>query len=60
MYLFGKDNQISVTVRPGVEDPIGDAVGWIPDDVEEADYNNVTEPFRGSIFERLLRELPFA
>ena len=60
MPLFSKDNQISVTARPGVTDPIGDAVGWIPDGVEEADYSNVTEPYRGTVFERLLRKLPFA
>ena len=60
MTLFGKKNQIGVTARPGVEDQIGDALGWIPDGVEEADYSDVTEPFRGTVFERLLRELPFA
>ena len=60
MPLFGKNNQIGVTARPGVEDQIGDALGWIPDDVEEADYSDVTEPFRGTVFERLLRELPIA
>ena len=37
MPLFCKDNQISVTARPGVINPIGDAAGWIPDGVEEAD-----------------------
>ena len=60
MPLFGKDNQIGVTGRPGVKDPIGDAVGWIPDGVEEADYSDVSEPFRGTVFECLLHELPFA
>ena len=60
MPLFGKDNQIGVTACPSVEDPSGDAVGWIPDGVEEADYSNVTEPSWGTVFERLLRELPFA
>ena len=60
MPLLCKDNQISVTSRSGVKDLIGDAVGWIPDGVEEADLSNVTEPFRGTVFERLFRELPFA
>ena len=60
MPLFGRNNQIWVTARPGVEDQIGDALGWIPDGVEEADYSDVTEPFRDTVFERLLRELPFA
>ncbi len=45
MPLLGKNNQIGVTARPGVE---------------EADYSDVTETLRGTVFERLLRELPFA
>ena len=60
MPLFGKDNQIGVTGRTGVKDPIGDAIGWIPDGVEEADYSDVSEPLLGTVFERLLYELPFA
>ena len=60
MPLFGKNNQIGVTARPGVEDQISDALGWIPDGVEEAASSDVTVPFRGTVFERLLRDLPFA
>ena len=60
MPLFDNDNQIGVTARPGAEEPLRDAVGWIPDGVEEADYSKITEPFRDTVFERMLHELPFA
>jgi hypothetical protein len=60
MPLFTKHNQISVTARHGAVEPLYDAVGWIPDDVAEADYSEITAPFIGTAFERFLKDLPFA
>ena len=60
MPLFMKHNQISVTARRGAAEPLFDAVGWIPDGVAEADYSEITEPFIGTTFERILKDLPFA
>lgn len=57
--LFDRHNQISITSRPDSDDPIYDAVGWLPDGAREADYSMVTEPFRGTAVEALLRKLPF-
>jgi hypothetical protein len=57
--LFTEHNQIGVTARPGVEDPLYDAVGWLPDDAVEGDYSVVNAEFRDSAVEELLRALPF-
>ena len=59
MPLFGEFNQIGVTARPDSPKPLHDAIGWIPNGLVEADYSEVTEPFRGTAFERLLKNLPF-
>ena len=59
MPMFGEFNQIGVTSRPDAPEPLRDAVGWIPNGVIEADYSEVTEPFRGTAFEHLLQKLPF-
>lgn len=57
--LFAEHNQIGVTARPGSKNPLYDAVGWLPEDAAEADYSDITEPFRGTAVEDLLRKLPF-
>ncbi|MEL0110218.1 MAG: aspartyl/asparaginyl beta-hydroxylase domain-containing protein [Rickettsiales bacterium] len=58
--LFTEHNQIGVTARPGVADPLYDAVGWLPEGAAEADYSEINEPFLGTAIEDLLRKLPFA
>ena len=58
--LFAKRGQIGVTARPDSVDPLFDAVGWLPDDALEADYSEITEPFRGTVIEDILNTLPFA
>ena len=58
--LFSEHNQISVTCRPGATDPLSDAIGWLPEEVAEADYSEITAPFVGTAVERLLLNLPFA
>ena len=57
--LFAERSQIGVTARPDSADPLYDAVGWLPDDALEADYSMVTEPFRGTVMEDILKNLPF-
>lgn len=57
--LFSEHNQIGVTARPDADDPLYDAVGWIPEGAAEADYSVITEPFIGTAIERLLKKLPF-
>lgn len=60
--LFADRNQIGVTSRPTPpdnRDPLYDAVGWLPDDAMESDYSMITEPFRGTVIEQILDDLPF-
>ncbi len=60
--LFARHNQIGVTARPAPPDNremLYDAVGWLPEDAAEADYSMLTEPFRGTVIERILQNLPF-
>jgi hypothetical protein len=57
--LFAKRGQIGVTARPDSADPLFDAVGWLPDDAMESDYSEITEPFRGTVIEDVLKNLPF-
>ena len=57
--LFSENSQISVTCRPGANDPLTDAIGWLPEGTLEADYREITEPFIGTVVERLLLNLPF-
>ncbi|NQU70428.1 MAG: aspartyl/asparaginyl beta-hydroxylase domain-containing protein [Rhodospirillales bacterium] len=58
--LFAARSQIGVTARPDHPEPLYDAVGWLPEDSLEADYSMITEPFRGTVIERILENLPFA
>ncbi len=51
--------QLGVTSRPGAEDPLLDALGWLPEDAEEADYSVLNAEFRGTAIEALLGKLPF-
>ncbi len=57
--LFDRHNQIGVTSRPGAAEPLRDAVGWLPEDVTEADYSVINEEFRGTHIEKFLQSLPF-
>lgn len=57
--LFNEHNQIGVTARPGSATPLQDAIGWLPEGAAEADYSQITEPFRDTAVEELLRKLPF-
>ena len=57
--LFSEHNQIGVTARPDSADPLYDAVGWLPEGARESDYSMITEPFRGTAVEALLKKLPF-
>ena len=57
--LFAEHNQIGVTARPNSKDPLFDAVGWLPEGAAEADYTVITQPFRGTAIESLLKKLPF-
>lgn len=57
--LLKERRQLSVTSRPGAEEPLLDAIGWLPEDASEADYSVVNEEFRGGAIEELLGKLPF-
>ena len=59
MQYFERYNQVGVTARIGVSEPLYDSVGWIPDGFAEGDYSEITEPFRGTTFETFLKALPF-
>lgn len=51
-------NRLFVTARPEAEDPLHEPSGWLPKDVTEASYTEVTPPFRGTVVEDLLNRLP--
>jgi hypothetical protein len=57
--LLKEHGQLSVTSRPGAENPLTDAIGWRPDDVRESDYSVVNKEFKGGPVEELLNKLPF-
>lgn len=57
--LLTTHGQLSVTSRPGAADPLTDALGWLPQDADEADYSVVNAEFRGSAIEQLLQKLTF-
>jgi hypothetical protein len=52
------NNRLYVTARPGAADPLHDGSGWLPDGESEADFTEITGPFRGTAVEALLRALP--
>ena len=53
-----KKNRLYVTARPDASDPLHDGEGWLPEGVSEADFTEITPPFRGTEVERLLQALP--
>ncbi len=57
--LFDDDNVISVTSRPGAEQPLKDCAGWLPEGVKERDFRIINSEFRGTAIEELLGKLPF-
>lgn len=57
--LLKERGQLSVTSRPGADEPLLDALGWLPEDASEADYSVLNDAFRGSAVETLLGQLPF-
>ena len=57
--LFGADNIIAVTSRPGADRPLHDHIGWLPEGVRERDFRIVNPEFRGTAIEALLEKLPF-
>ena len=57
--LFDQDNVISVTSRPGAEQPLKDCAGWLPEGVRERDFRVINPEFRGGPIEALLGKLPF-
>lgn len=53
-----KNNRLYVTARPGAADPLHDGTGWLPEGESEADFTEITPPFRGTAVEALLKSLP--
>ena len=53
-----KTNRLYVTARPGAADPLHDGSGWLPEGESEADFTEITPPFRGTAVEALLTSLP--
>jgi len=58
-HLFDHDNIISVTSRPGADQPLKDCAGWLPEGVRERDFSVVNPEFRGTAIETLLNKVPF-
>ena len=54
-----RKNRLFVTSRPGVEDPLHDGSGWLPDGVTEADFTVLNAPFRDTAIEELLQSIPY-
>ena len=46
--LLGTDNVISVTSRPGTEQPLHDHIGWLPEGLREGDFTVINPEFRGT------------
>lgn len=57
--LLRERGQLSVTSRPGAEEPLLDALGWLPEDAREADYSVVNDAFLGGAIESLIEKLDF-
>ncbi len=57
--LLRERGQLSITSRPGAEDPLTDALGWLPEDAQEADYSAINDEFRGGAVEQLIQKLNF-
>lgn len=57
--LLRERGQLSVTSRPGAKEPLIDALGWLPEDAQEADYSAINEEFRGGAVEQLIQKLDF-
>lgn len=57
--LLKERGQLSVTSRSEAEEPLLDALGWLPEDAREADYSVVNTEFKGGPIEELLNKLPF-
>lgn len=57
--LLKERGQLSVTSRPDAEEPLLDALGWLPEDAQESDYSVINEEFKGGPIEELLSKLPF-
>lgn len=57
--LLRSRGQLSVTSRPGAEEPLLDALGWLPEDAREADYRVINDEFKGGAIEELIGKLPF-
>ena len=57
--LLKEHGQLSVTSRPGAENPITDAIGWRPDSVSESEYSVINQEFKGGPVEELMNKLPF-
>ena len=58
--LLMEQGQLMVTSRPGTANPLSDDLGWLPEGVQETDFTELNEPFRGGPIEELLSRLPFA
>ena len=56
--LIGEKCEMSVTARPGAEDPLHD-IGWLPEGEKEGNYSVITPPFKGTVIEDMLHDLPF-
>jgi len=53
-----QDDRLFVSSRPGASNPLHDGSGWLPPGVTEADFTEITPPFRGTVVEELLKQLP--
>jgi len=56
---FDDRDQISVTCRPGCEDPLYDGVGSLLNERKDGEYNVIVPEFKGTIIEEFLEDLPF-
>lgn len=55
--LFDERNQICVTCRKGIPDPLYAGIGRLEQGILEKEYNQITPLFQGTIFEQILYDL---
>ncbi|NJO60964.1 MAG: hypothetical protein HC836_22720 [Richelia sp. RM2_1_2] len=55
--LIGPENQLCVTCRPGVSNPLTDGIGRLKPNLKEKDYSEISPIFKNTIFEKILTDL---